>query len=150
MSKPVSRVLSCAIIYLGPASPQASSRHYSFIHRADVKINCTNRRCIGQGLHSSTVSCTLVSSYLAFPPLPYKRRYISVALALRSPSAAVSSCPALWCPDFPHKLKRSCYRIAYSSILFYTFVVIMSSDINHFFYTSIQPASTIRCTCKNL
>ena len=41
------------------------------------------------------VSHTLVSSYLAFPPLPASRRYLSVALSLGSPPAAVSrySCP---------------------------------------------------------
>ena len=54
------------------------------------------------------VSHTPVSSYLAFPPLPCGRRmavrawrYISVALSLRSPSAAVSRYPALWSSDFP-------------------------------------------------
>ena len=30
------------------------------------------------------------------------KRYISVALSLRSPSAAVSRYPALWSSDFPH------------------------------------------------
>ena len=34
------------------------------------------------------------------------RRYISVALSLRSPSAAVSSYPALRCSDFPHPPKN--------------------------------------------
>ncbi len=50
------------------------------------------------------VSTPSVSSYLAFPPLPakYNRRYISVALSLRSPSAAVSRYSALYCSDFPH------------------------------------------------
>ena len=41
----------------------------------------------------------VVSSYLAFPPLPFKkRRYISVALFLRSPSADVIRYP---CPVQP-------------------------------------------------
>ena len=46
-----------------------------------------------------------VSSYLAFPPLPpekIERRYISVALSLGSPPAAVNSYPCPWSPDFPH------------------------------------------------
>ncbi len=50
------------------------------------------RSCSRWGLHSRDVSTTLVSSYLAFPPLPilstltYKnRRYISVALSFKSP-----------------------------------------------------------------
>ena len=37
------------------------------------------------------------------PPFQSWRRYISVALALRSPSADVISYPALWCSDFPHR-----------------------------------------------
>ena len=36
-----------------------------------------------------------VSSYLAFPPLPLSRRFISVALSLESPPADVISYPAL-------------------------------------------------------
>ena len=43
-----------------------------------------------------------VSSYLAFPSLPARRRFISVALSRRSPSADVIRYPALRCPDFPH------------------------------------------------
>ena len=44
-----------------------------------------------------------VSSYLAFPSLPFKgRRSISVALFRRLPAADVISYPALRCPDFPH------------------------------------------------
>lgn len=52
------------------------------------------------------VSISSVSSYLAFPSLPQKRRFISVALSLRSPSAAVSRYPALCCSDFPHIAKQ--------------------------------------------
>ncbi len=54
------------------------------------------------------VSISSVSSYLAFPPLPENRRFISVALSLRSPSAAVSRYPALCCSDFPHTVVRNC------------------------------------------
>ena len=48
----------------------------------------------------------LVSSYLAFSPLPptIKSRVgcvFSVALSLRSPSLRVTEYPALWSPDFP-------------------------------------------------
>ena len=44
-----------------------------------------------------------VSSYLALPSLPSDaRRFISVALSRRSPSADVISYPALRSPDFPH------------------------------------------------
>ena len=45
-----------------------------------------------------------VSSYLAFPSLPYRvRRFISVALSRGSPRADVIRYPALRCPDFPHR-----------------------------------------------
>ena len=47
------------------------------------------------------VSHALVGSYPAFPSLPPKRRYLSVALSLGSPPAAVSRYSALWGSDFP-------------------------------------------------
>ena len=47
--------------------------------------------CFEQGLHSRKVASALVSSYLAFPSLPLSRRFLSVALSLGSPPAAVSS-----------------------------------------------------------
>ncbi len=95
-TKPISRVLSCAEIYLGESLPKRSSRHYN-TPAEQTLTHCTIRRCIGYGLHVHTVTCMTVSSYLTFPPLPEinLRRYISVALALRSPSAAVGSYPAL-------------------------------------------------------
>ena len=46
----------------------------------------------------------LVSSYLAFSPLPLLKRrggIFSVALSLGSPPVAVSDHPALWSSDFP-------------------------------------------------
>ena len=63
------------------------------------------------------VTTVSVSSYLAFPSLPqignpkkafkarrlsYLRRYISVALSLKSPSPDVIRHPVLCCSDFPH------------------------------------------------
>ena len=129
MSKPVSRVLSCTVIYLGPASPQASSRHYRLsteqMLRQAVPIDVASDR-VYIAVQSPALWWALTSP---FHPYRKNRRYISVALALESPPAAVSSCPALRCPDFPHDLKRSCYRTAYSSILFYTFVKRVSSKI---------------------
>ncbi len=45
-----------------------------------------------------------MSSYLAFPPLPITRRFISVALSLESPPPVVSRRSVLRCSDFPrHK-----------------------------------------------
>ena len=42
-----------------------------------------------------------VISYIAFSPLPYKRRLFSVALSCESPQPDVIRHPALWSPDFP-------------------------------------------------
>lgn len=50
----------------------------------------------------------LVSSYLAFPPLPLARRFFSVALSLGSPPAAVSRYSALRSSDFPHTASFVC------------------------------------------
>ena len=46
-------------------------------------------------------------------------RYISVALSLRSPSAAVSRYPALWGSDFPHDANRATAQPAHTPILYY-------------------------------
>ena len=87
----VSRVLYQTTIYLGPASPQGSCHHRDARGSAYVPYGC----CFRQGLHSRKVASALVSSYLAFPSLPCKaRRFLSVALSLGSPPAAVSSCYA--------------------------------------------------------
>ncbi len=64
--------------------------------------------CSRWGLPSQPVTWPLVSSYLTISPLPIQirmyRRYVSVALSLRSPSLAVSQHPALWSSDFPRDL----------------------------------------------
>ncbi len=58
---------------------------------------------------------------LASPFHPYSQRlrYISVALALRSPSADVISYPALWCSDFPHDALAPRGHIMKSQTLLY-------------------------------
>ena len=70
--------------------------------------NAITRSCSRWGLHSHHVTMMLVSSYLAFPPLPstsnkleYIRRYLSVALSFKSPWLDVIQHPALWSSDFP-------------------------------------------------
>ena len=49
------------------------------------------------------------------------RRYLSVALSLRSPSAAVSRYPALWSSDFPQTVcpARDCPSCSRGTYLFY-------------------------------
>ena len=58
--------------------------------------------CTEWGLQDQYVAILSVSSYLAFPSLPENRRFISVALSLKSPSPGVTRHSALWCSDFPH------------------------------------------------
>ena len=117
MTRPISRVLSCAAIYLRLPSPASSSRHYSASAepalRYEAPIDVASGR-VYMAAWSPMLRWALTSP---FHPYRIKRRYISVALALRSPSAAVSSYPALWCPDFPHKLKRFRCRVVCSLII---------------------------------
>ncbi len=59
--------------------------------------------CSGWGLPSRPVTRPLVRSYRTVASLPAREPavFISVALALRSPSLDVIQHPALWSPDFP-------------------------------------------------
>lgn len=93
-----------SIIYLGYLLPNTSS---------DLPLGGDEQppfdpfwSCSGWGLQSQLVSKLLVSSYLTFPPLPKKRRYISVALSLKSPLPVISRHSVLWCSDFPHFAMR--------------------------------------------
>ena len=131
-SLPVSRVLffhkEVMTIYLGRRLPGASSdltrerngpSHYSSI-----------RSCSEWGLPSQPVTWLLVSSYLAFPPLPVPfcghRRYLSVALSLESPPLGITStCPAELGlssgPAFRHSDPRSRHTHALIFIIPYFF-----------------------------
>ena len=90
----VSRGLSGTVIYLRLTSPP------SFGFRRATRGYASGKRS-SYGVASDRVysKCTLpykwVSSYLTFPPLPLKRRFISVALSRESPLADVISYPAL-------------------------------------------------------
>lgn len=66
------------------------------------------------------VTVPSVSPYLAFPPLPLARRFISVALVLKSPSPDVIRRPALRCPDFPHRALARRDRVIDSDYKYYT------------------------------
>ena len=100
VSKPISRVMSWVIIYLGHPLPNGSSgppesttgsriAFYSVLLR--MEFTCAR-----------PVTRTAVVSYTAFPPLPQQvRRFISVALVWESPPPDVIRHPALRSPDFP-------------------------------------------------
>ena len=105
VSQSVSRVLSFkTVIYLKHISL------YVFSHlpgRRRASLTSSIRCCSEWGLQHASVAGAWVSSYLAFPPLPFSRRYISVALSLKSPSQGVTLHPALWSSDFPHAQDHS-------------------------------------------
>ena len=81
MSKSVSRVLSWMIIYLGHLLPNSSSdttrEHIGPMHFSSPIWSCSR-----WGLHSHTVASVLVSSYLAFPPLPLNNLIFSGGISL--------------------------------------------------------------------
>ncbi len=71
---------------------------------SDWRATIMSLSLASDGVYITTyVATSVVSFYLAFPPLHYKiMRYISVALSLKSPLLVISQRPALWCSDFPH------------------------------------------------
>ena len=100
-SKPVSRVLSFkTAIYLDVELPPRSSRPLN----ATGPVYCVPTALLR--IEFTATDCSQPSGELLprLSTLTYTwyRRYISVALSLRSPSAAVSRYSALRCSDFPH------------------------------------------------
>ena len=93
-------------------------------HRANVSLRSALLRIGFAGPHSllcagellprlSTLTVTAVRQ-----PYRSQRRYISVALSLGSPPAAVSRYPALWSSDFPHaESQHATARSAHGIIL---------------------------------
>jgi len=75
--------------------------------------------CSRWGLQSQPVTWLLVSSYLAFPPLPLTWRYISVALSSESPPLGVTQHPALWSSDFPRARARDYPACSFLWIYFF-------------------------------
>ena len=100
VSKPISRVMSWVIIYLGHPLPNGSSgppesttgsRIAFFSALLQMEFTCAR-----------PVTRPAVVSYTTFPPLPQQvRRFISVALVWESPPPDVIRHPALRSPDFP-------------------------------------------------
>src|SRR3989339_335557 len=90
------------IIYLGHIFLYRSSH----LPETDGQPLSLIRCCSRWGLHRPT------SYHVAGKLLPHlstltffqKRRYLSVALSLKSPSPGVTRHPALWSPDFPRIL----------------------------------------------
>ena len=104
LSLSVSRVLSCTVIYLDLPSPTSSSDINGIPSDGQPYWRIPNLAAGGvyMAYHVTVIS---VSSYLAFPSLPQKyisRRFISVALSLKSPSPDVIRHSVLRCSDFPH------------------------------------------------
>ena len=74
---------------------------------------------------AGNVSTPSVSSYLAFPPLPPKGRYISVALFLKSPSAGVTRYP---CPVEPGLSSRPAFRPGRATVCLTRLSILAESD----------------------
>ena len=100
-TKSISRVLSWTVIYLGRVLP--------------LLLNATSKGYAEQTIYPTTVLLRTgftrqicLHTYGELLPrlsiLTENRRLFSVALSLRSPSAAVSRCSALWSPDFPRMI----------------------------------------------
>ena len=83
------------------------------------------------GVYITTyVATSVVSFYLAFPPLHYKiMRYISVALSLKSPLLVISQRPALWCSDFPH-----INAIIWSTHIYFNIIFMILQQNTQFLY----------------
>ena len=124
-SRSISRVLSRVVIHLGGRLPSLSSDHTRGL---GGQRHCPPIwSCSGWGLPGQPVTRLPVVSYTTFSPLPRARtdspsapqaghalgadkirarRYVSVALSLRSPSLGVTQHPALWSPDFPQAHRK--------------------------------------------
>ena len=100
--KPGSVPLRAAIIYLRHALPRGLRLRVAAQggNTADSRRACARPYGVASDRVYMTPLVTkgMVSSYLAFPSLPLARRFISVALFLRSPSADVIRYP---CPMKP-------------------------------------------------
>ena len=73
-SKSISRVLYSIIIYLGPLLPGGSS-DLPLGRDEPSLFKARSWSCSGWGLQSRKVASALVSSYLAFPSLPFRAVY---------------------------------------------------------------------------
>ena len=100
--KPGSVPLRAAIIYLRHTLPHGLRLRVAAQggNTADDRQACARPYGVASDRVYMTphVTTGMVSSYLAFPSLPLARRFISVALFLRSPSADVIRYP---CPMKP-------------------------------------------------
>ena len=102
-----------------------------FVSRHAHKV-CTEFFRIN-GYFAESLNCVCMADNIRFFPLSTltagnPRRYLSVALALGSPPAAVSSYPVLWCSDFPHSETA----------------VLSHSLLMDFYYTGFLPFCQVR------
>ena len=103
-SRPVSRILSGAIIHLGRRSLNGSSGAPG---SSAGNLSGACLPCTGRGLASRRVTTALVSSYPTFSPLPSASLenadggLLSVPLSVGFRRLGFPQRPALRCPDFP-------------------------------------------------
>ena len=98
--KPGSVLYESIIIYLGPLLPKGSR---DLTRKLDGPPNTFLCGLAPDGVYLAGLlpnrRCALTAPF--HPYLSEERRFISVALSLKSPPPAVSRHPALRCPDFP-------------------------------------------------
>jgi|WetSurMetagenome_2_1015567.scaffolds.fasta_scaffold238496_2 hypothetical protein len=112
-SSPISRILSWVTIHLGRMLPRASCGQPGGLGRAALE-RLPIRPCTGWGLPGRRVATTPVRSCRTISPLQpaWPKRtpaccVISVALSRGFPLLDVIQHPALRCPDFPRRPRRS-------------------------------------------
>ena len=139
LSRSVSRVLSCTVIYLDLPSPTSSSDIHGVPPDGQPYWRTPNLATGGVYM-AYRVTTVSVSSYLAFPSLPQRgdsqteilkakkqsslRRFISVALSLKSPSPDVIRHPrpmllglSSWCKSIPRPYNKLKSHLYYNTFL---------------------------------
>jgi hypothetical protein len=123
-ASPVSRVLYSTIIYLGAALPPRSCHPSENCVGPTASLLSVLLRIGFTWPTSRQAAGELLPRLSTLTPARRQRRYLSVALSLKSPSVGVTHYPALGSSDFPHARPFStCARdcLAYSYCYFTLF-----------------------------
>ena len=149
LSRPISRVLSWVIIYLGDRLPCLSSDQTREV--GGPRHTSPIRSCSEWGLPGQSAHLTAGALYRTFSP-DRNRRYVSVALSLRSPSLGVTQHPALWSSDFPRVLPGGNVPAItrFSHVKLFTNIITELWTENQFFASSALFANQSALFCSRL
>lgn len=130
--KPISRVLfrlaAATIIYLGRRLPAGSSDSTRKVDGPPLSFPIWSCSMWGLPRPTGYPIAGALLPHLSTLTAGNLRRYLSVALALGSPPAAVSSYPVLRCSDFPHSIPAA----------------LSHSLLMDFYYTGFLPFCQVR------